>query len=97
MIAFENIALIGKKMLSERVLEELSRNTALGEQLVLLAWPSFAVESKSQVLDAVAMEASSPTPECLARLAIAHEAPLARYWAARHTYFERPRLENLKC
>lgn len=81
-------------MLSEKVLEELTRNTALREQLVLLAWPSLAVESKLQVLDAVTQDASDSTPEWLTRLAIDDEAPLVRYWAAKHTYFKRKSLGN---
>jgi hypothetical protein len=75
-------------MLSEKVLEELSRITPLRESLVRLAWPNLSTEAKLDIVHAI--QGNGPlkdTPHWLSRLALEDPAPVVRYWASRHAYF----------
>lgn len=74
-------------MLSERVFEEMTRDTPFRQHLVEMAWSSLSVEAKLQVIQTVQIEGTRATPAWLTDLALADTAPVVRYWAARHTYF----------
>lgn len=71
-------------MLSERVLDELVRRSALSEELVKALWSDLAVESKLQVLAAHHADFSPSTPDWLADLALADNSPGVQYFALRH-------------
>lgn len=73
-------------MLSENVLEELTRSSALQPDLVRLAWPSLSTESKLQLIQAIQAGLTPSTPDWLADLALKDLAPIVRFWAARYAY-----------
>ena len=75
-------------MLSDAVIEELSRNAPLTEHLVRLAWPSLSTESKLQLIAAHHAGVSASTPDWLADLALADPAGIVQYWALRHAYLK---------
>lgn len=82
-------------MLSESVLEELARNTALRQELVSMAWPSLSVESKLQLIEAIQGKGiSASSPNWLVDLALADGADIVRLWAARFAYFREPAKPN---
>lgn len=79
-------------MVSESVLDELVRATALRQHLVEMAWPSLSTESKLQVIQAIQADfVSMSTPNWLLKLAIDDPEPVVRYWSARHAYFNATR------
>ena len=81
-------------MLSERVLDELVRRSAVSEELVKALWQDLAVESKLQVLAAHHADFSPSTPDWLADLALADNSPGVQYFALRHAYL-RTRREDV--
>jgi hypothetical protein len=74
-------------MLSEQVLDELTRNTALQQQMVVAAWPALSTESRLQVIEKVQRNDSQGTFTWLMELCIDDPAPIVRYWAARRYPF----------
>lgn len=86
-------------MLSERVLDELVRRSALSEELCKALWPDLLVESKLQLLAALHAEFSPSTPDWLVDLALDDKSPAVQYFALRHAYLRTRRTdvaENLK-
>lgn len=81
-------------MLSDDVLEELTRNSVLQPDLARLAWPSISVESKLQLIQALQRGATPSTPDWLADLALADTSPIVRFWAARYAYLPSPAPET---
>lgn len=81
-------------MLSERVLDELVRRSALSEALSRALWPDLSVESKLQLLAAYHADYSPSTPIWLADLALEDRSPVVQYFAARHANF-RTRREGI--
>lgn len=81
-------------MLSEKVLEELVRRTALSEHLVTAAWPDLSTESRLQVMQAVTEANMDSCPAWLSQLALVDGAEIVRYFGARYTSFSTP--EDLK-
>lgn len=77
-------------MLSDAVLEDLVRNTDLRKHLIAEAWPNLSVESRLQVLHAVAIHGMQSIPPWLSLLAAGDTEPIVRYWAARFTDFQPP-------
>lgn len=75
-------------MLTERILEELSRNTPRTPELVKLAWPSLSTESKIQIIDGLQQKVGlTYTPSWLMHICIEDDSALVRYWAARKFQF----------
>ena len=70
-------------MLSEDILEELTRSSALQRDLVRLAWHSLSTESKLQLVQAIQSGLTPSTPDWLVDLALKDAAPIVRFWAAR--------------
>lgn len=77
-------------MLSERVIEELLRDTPMREHLVKAAWPSLSVESRLQVIQIVNDLGHNYVPFWLASLAMEDDAPIVRYWAAKSAHLKEP-------
>lgn len=73
-------------MLSERVLDELVRRSALSEELSKALWPDLSVASKLQLLTAYQAEFSPSTPAWLTDLALEDNSPVVQYFALRHAY-----------
>lgn len=73
-------------MLSERVLDELVRRSALSEALCKALWPELAVESKLQLIAALHAGYSPSTPDWLVDLALEDKSPAVQYFALRHAY-----------
>ena len=74
-------------MLSEEVLEQFTRKTALARELITTAWPDLSVEAKLQVIDTIQRIHFSSTPDWLLTLALSDQAAIVRFWAAKHAYF----------
>lgn len=71
----------GTTMLADSTLEEFCRRSELSEQLIRLAWPSLAIESKLQLIDALGRQTNFPS--FMADIAVTDsEEPIVRYWAA---------------
>lgn len=77
-------------MLSEKIVEELARNTPLSERLITEAWPDLSTESRLQIIQASVDAHLGSAPIWLSILAVKDEAPIVRWWAARLTLFKRP-------
>lgn len=77
-------------MLSDNILEELTRPTKLQQQLATMAWPDLAVESKLQLLDSQHMM----MPTWLLELAWADAAAVVRFWAIRFAYLPKPQRDG---
>lgn len=73
-------------MLSEDILEELTRSSALQRDLVRLAWHSLSTESKLQLVQTMQSGPTPSTPDWLVDLALKDAAPIVRFWAARYAY-----------
>ena len=73
-------------MLSERVIDELVRRSALSEELCKALWPDLSVESKQQLLMAYHAGFSPNTPNWLTDLALEDKSPVVQYLALRHAY-----------
>jgi hypothetical protein len=78
------------RLLSEKVLEELVRQTGLCEYLVSAAWPNLATESRLQVVLAVCDANTGSAPAWLTALGLADPAPMVRYLVARQSHFSTP-------
>lgn len=86
-------------MLSERVLDELTRSSPLSEEICKALWPDLAVESKLQVLAAYQADSLPSTPDWLTDLALEDRSPAIQYFALRHAHLKTRRedvRENLK-
>ena len=81
-------------MLSEDILEELTRSSALQPDLVRLAWPSLSTESKLQLIQALQNGLTISTPNWLIDLALTDASPIVRFWAARYAYLPESVPEN---
>ena len=77
-------------MLDGDVLAQLTIPTPLQDHLLEAAWPLLSVESKLQLINAVARSNSDSISECLSRLGLTDGAAIVRFWAARFTHFRRP-------
>ncbi|NKE68506.1 hypothetical protein RAMLITH_22050 [Ramlibacter sp. RBP-2] len=80
-------------MLSERVLDELVRRSALSEELCKALWPDLLVESKLQLLAALQADLSPSTPDWLVDLALEDKSPVVQYFALRHAYLRTKRTD----
>lgn len=80
-------------MLSERVLDELVRRSALSEELCKAVWPDLLVESKLQLLAALQADLSPATPDWLVDLALTDKSPAVQYFALRHAYLRTKRTD----
>jgi hypothetical protein len=79
-------------MLSENVLEHLTRKTPLREHLISAAWPSLSVESKLQVIDTlIGVGGLSVLPDWLIYLAMDDASPIVQYWGLKDAYFKIPK------
>ena len=79
-------------MLSENVLEHLTRKTPLREHLISAAWPSLSVESKLQVIDTlIGGGGLSVLPDWLIYLAMDDASPIVQYWGLKDAYFKIPK------
>lgn len=79
-------------MLSENVLEHLTRKTPLREHLISTAWPSLSVESKLQVIDTlIGGGGLSVLPDWLIYLAMDDVSPIVQYWGLKDAYFNLPK------
>lgn len=83
-------------MLSERVLDELSRRSALTEELVRAAWPDLSLEAKLQVIDSHHAQFSPTTPNWLINLTLEDESPVVRYFGLRFAYLRKPPPEGVQ-
>jgi hypothetical protein len=83
-------------MLSERVLDEMSRRSVLTEELVKAAWPDLSLEAKLQVIDAHHAQFSPSTPNWLTDLALDDKSPVVQYMALRFAYLRRPVPEGVE-
>jgi hypothetical protein len=81
-------------MLSDKILEELVRDTPMSEHLVKEAWPDLSTESRLQIIQTSADLHHGYLPTWLSVLAINDGAPIVRYWAARVTHFKKPAPEG---
>jgi hypothetical protein len=81
-------------MLSDKILEELVRNTPMSEYLIKETWPDLSTESRLQIIQASADLHHGFLPTWLSVLALNDSAPIVRYWAARLTYFKKPAPES---
>lgn len=81
-------------MLSDDVLEELTRSSVLQPDLVRLAWPAISAESKLQLIQAIQRGVAPSTPDWLADLALKDPSPIVRFWAARYAYLPSSIPEN---
>jgi hypothetical protein len=76
-------------MLSEKILEQLVRSAPLRDHIIAAAWPSMSVESKLQIIEALA-DATGSIHDFAVDLALGDDAPIVRYWAAsRFTFSSR--------
>lgn len=82
-------------MLSEDILEELTRSSALQRDLVHLAWHSLSTESKLQLVQALQSGLTPSTPDWLVDLALKDAAAIVRFWAARYAYLPDSVPDNL--
>lgn len=80
-------------MLSERVLDELVRRSALSEELCKAVWPDLLLESKLQLLAALQANLSPATPDWLVDLALTDKSPAVQYFALRHAYLRTKRTD----
>jgi len=80
-------------MLSERVLDELVRRSALSEELCKALWPDLLVESKLQLLAALQADVSPSTPDWLVDLALDDKSPAVQHFALRHAYLRTNRTD----
>jgi len=79
-------------MLSENVLEHLTRKTPLREHLISTAWPSLSIESKLQVIDTLTEGGGlSVLPDWLIFLAMGDASPIVQYWGLKDAYFKIPK------
>lgn len=79
-------------MLSENVLEHLTRKTPLREHLISTAWPSLSIESKLQVIDTLTEGGGlSVLPDWLIYLAMDDASPIVQYWGLKDAYFKIPK------
>jgi hypothetical protein len=68
------------------------RSSPLQRDLLKAAWPVLSVESKLQIIDALASQVGGTIPSDLADVALNDSSPIVRYWAARDYYFREPRI-----
>lgn len=71
-------------MLSERVLDELVRQSELSEVLSKALWPDLSIESKLQLISALHAGFSPITPDWLVDLALEDSSPVVQYFSLRH-------------
>ncbi len=66
-------------MLSDKVLEELIRNTPMSEHLIKEAWPDLSTEGRLQIIQATVDAHLHTLPTWLSVLAMNDKAPIVRY------------------
>ena len=78
-------------MLSESVIENLTRRGKLAQTLVEMAWPDLSVESRLQVIETITRRERDSLPTWLVHLAMGDQAPIVRFWAAKCAYLPKRR------
>ncbi|BEP38483.1 hypothetical protein GmRootV59_54360 (plasmid) [Variovorax sp. V59] len=73
-------------MISESVLEELTRKSPLCQPLIEAAWPDLSTESKLQLIDAMLVLNIRRPPDWLVKLALGDAAAIVRFWGAKQAY-----------
>lgn len=75
-------------MLSDSILEQLSRDTSLRETMVTVAWPDLSVTERLQLMQTIQDGNYFGIATWLVKLAFSDDSPIVRFWAARHFDFD---------